>query len=433
MEDTKMRNTHLCMIAGCTAILTTLAAPAPAQTVTDAALTVQSVITAGTIASPTAMAFLSASDILVTEKNTGQVRRITSGTVQASPVLNLAVANNSERGLLGMALHPDFPTDNRVYLYYTSAASDGGAAIDNRVGIFTWDGTALTSTGTFLALPVTSGPNHDGGVILFGPPAVAAAQQKLFIVIGDLNRDNQLENFSAGAAPDDTACVLRVNQDLSTPTGADKGPFYDVAGGNASLERLYAYGVRNCFGMDFDPATGALWDTENGAAAYDEVNRLDSAANSGWQRVTGAAVARQLRGRAGSGAVFGHRHLQRPGVLRGSTPSRPTGIHFMRGAGLGAAYDGDCFVGDSNNGRLYKFEMNGPRDGFVLSGDVADLVYDPTDTLSLIQFGSAFGAITDIETGPDGWLYVASIGNSALYRILPLSAVPVAVSAWQLD
>ena len=68
--------------------------------------------------------------------------------------------------------------------------------------------------------------------------------------------------------------------------------------------------------------------------------------------------------------------------------------------------------------------MNGPRDGFTLSGDVADLGFDPTDTLSLIQFGSAFGAVTDIETGPDGWLYVASIGNSALYRILPVSAVP---------
>jgi aldose sugar dehydrogenase len=416
----------------CAVALTALTVPADAQTVTDTTLTVQSVITAGTIAAPTAMAFLSASDILVAEKNTGQVRRITSGTVQASPVLNLAVANNSERGLLGMALHPSFPTDNRVYLYYTRAATDGGAALDHRVESFNWNGTALTSTGSFLTLPVTSGPNHDGGIILFGPPTVPAAQQKLFIVIGDLNRDNQLENFAAGAVPDDTACVLRVNQDLSTPTGAEKGPFYDVAGGNASLERLYAYGVRNSFGMDFDPVTGALWDTENGAAAYDEINRLDPAANSGWQRVMGPLARGNFEGAPGLVQFSGIGTYSDPEFSWLNTVA-PTGIHFMRGAGLGAAYNGDCFVGDSNNGRLYKFELNAPRDGFVLSGDVADLVFDPTDTLSLIQFGSAFGAVTDIETGPDGWLYVASIGNNALYRILPLSAVPVALSGWELD
>ena len=148
-------------------------------------------------------------------------------------------------------------------------------------------------------LPVTSGPNHDGGIILFGPPTVAAAQQKLFVVIGDLNRDNQLENFAAGAAPDDTACILRVNPDFTTPTGAEKGPFFDVAGGNASLERLYAYGVRNSFGMDFDPATGALWNTENGAAAYDEINRVDSAFNSGWQRVMGPLSRGNFEGAPG--------------------------------------------------------------------------------------------------------------------------------------
>jgi glucose/arabinose dehydrogenase len=415
--------------AVCAAALSALTVPVGAQSVTDGALTVESVITAGSIAAPTAMAFLSASDILVTEKNTGQVRRITSGTVQASPVLNLAVANNSERGLLGIALHPDFPTDNRVYLYYTRAATDGGAALDHRVESFAWNGTSLTSTGSFLTLPVTSGPNHDGGIILFGPPTVAAAQRKLFIVIGDLNRDNQLENFAAGAAADDTACILRVNPDFTTPTGTEKGPFFDVAGGNASLERLYAYGVRNSFGMDFDPSTGALWDTENGAAAYDEVNRVDPAFNSGWQRVMGPLSRGNFEGAPGLVQFGGVGTYTDPKFSWLNTVA-PTGIHFMLGPGIGAAYDGDCFVGDSNNGRLYKFEMNASRDGFVLSGDVADLVFDPTDTLSLIQFGSSFGAVTDIETGPDGYLYVASIGNNTVYRVKPL---PVAsVGEWGL-
>ncbi len=412
------------------AAMMSVACTGMAQTVTDASLTVESVITSGTISAPTALAFLSANDILVCEKNTGQVRRVLNGTAQASAVLDLAVANNSERGLLGMVLDPQFSTNSFVYLYYSRAASDGGTAIDHRVERYTWNGTSLASPATVLTLPVTPGPNHDGGVITFGPPTVSAAQQKLFVVIGDLNRDNQLENWTTGSvvggglAPDDTAAILRVNADGSSPSGAEKGPFYDlgVATGNASLTRLYAYGVRNSFGMDFDPQTGALWDTENGATQYDEVNRVDPGFNSGWQRLMGPQSRNNLEGSPGIVNLGGLGVYSDPEFSWLNTVA-PTGIHFMRGNGIGASYNGDCFVGDSNNGRLYKFEMNLARDGFALTGDVADLVFDPTDTISLIQFGQAFGAVTDIETGPDGRLYVASIGNSRIYRIRPLSRV----------
>ncbi len=73
--------------------------------------------------------------------------------------------------------------------------------------------------------------------------------------------------------------------------------------------------------------------------------------------------------------------------------------------------------------------LNGARDGFVLSGNVADQVFDPTDTLSLIQFGSGFGAVTDIETGPDNAVYVLSLTNATIYR---LSSTVSNVGGWQL-
>ena len=415
--------------------LALLPVAAPAQTVTDPALTVESALTGGPISAPTAMAFIAANDILVTEKATGRVRRVLNGALQAGWVLDLAVANNSERGLLGMALDPEFATNGHMFLYYTRAASDGGTALDHRIDRFTWDGSALVSQQNLLVLPATPGPNHDGGVILFGPPTAPPAQQKLFAVIGDLNRSNQLENWTTGSvvggglAPDDTAAILRVNRDGTSPSGAEKGPFFDLgtAVGNASLTRLYAYGVRNSFGMDFDPQTGVLWNTENGAAQYDEINRVQPGFNSGWRRVMGPLARGNFEGAPGL-VDFGGAGIYADPVFSWVNPVAPTAIHFVRGNGIGAQHNGHALVGDSNNGRLYRFEVNGTRDGFALSGDVADGVFDPTDTLSLIQFGSGFGAVTGITTGPDGFVYVLSIANGTIYRIRPTVS---GVGAWR--
>ena len=279
-------------------------------------------------------------------------------------------------------------------------------------------------------LPATTGPNHNGGVITVGPPTVSAAQQKLFAIIGDLNRNNQTSNWAAGAVPDDSASIVRINRDGSIPSGADKGPFYDagVTASNPSLQRLYAYGVRNSFGMDFDPQTGVLWDTENGASQYDEINRALPGFNSGWENIMGPLSRNNLEGAPGRVQLGATDTYADPAFSWVNTVA-PTALHFVRSNGLGASYNGRMLVGDSNNGRLYKFELNGARDGFVLSGNVADKVFDPTDTLSLIQFGSGFGAVTDIETGPDTFVYVLSLTNGTIYR---LRSTISNVADWQL-
>lgn len=400
------------------------AAPAMAQTVSDPELVVESLTDLGALSLPTNMVFIGSNDILVNEKNSGQVRRVTNGVVQPTPVLDLPVNSSSERGLLGAALHPQFAANNLVYLYYTAAASDGATPIANRVSRFTWTGSVLQNEQVIIDLPVLPGPNHDGGIITFGPPTAAPADQKLFIIIGDLNRNNQTENYATGAPPDNTAVVVRVNSDGSIPTGDERGPFFDVANGNTSLETMYAYGIRNSYGMDFDPVTGALWDTENGPQNNDEINRVDPAFNSGWERVMG--------GTATPPATL----VQFGGVGTYSNPEftwqsvvAPTAIHFYRSTALGAQYQHDAFVGCNNNGKLYRFDLNQDRTALALTGDLSDTVLNIGESDASIVFGQDFGATVDIRTGPDGNLYVLSLTHGTIYRI---SSTVTAAEKWNL-
>jgi len=260
------------------ALSLTLSVRVSAQTVKDPALKVQEYATG--LSAPVNMAFLGTDDILILQKDDGRVRRVIGGVVQPGQVLDLNVDNSSERGLLGIALHPQFPATPLVYLYFTESSTSGDttgspAPLANRVASFTWNGTSLVNRAPILDLPVSPGPNHDGGIIRFGPDG------KLYVVIGDLNRDGQLQNFPAGAAPDNTSVILRINADGSTPTD---NPFFNQGG---NLSRYFAYGIRNSFGMAFDPITDDLWMSENGPNSYDEIIVVRPGFNSGWEQIQG--------------------------------------------------------------------------------------------------------------------------------------------------
>jgi aldose sugar dehydrogenase len=248
------------------------------QTFNDAKLHVREV--ASGLVEPTVMAFIGPGDILVLQKGDGRVRRVINEVLQPGEVVDVAVDNASERGLLGIAIHPNFPTIPFIYLYFTqsSTSSDTPGSpgpLANRVYRYTWDGSALVNPALILDLPVISGPNHDGGTMTFG------SDGKLYVVIGDLNRDGQLQNFSTGPGPDNTGVIFRVNDDGSVPSD---NPFLSQGG---NLAKYYAYGVRNSFGLAFDPITGELWDTENGPDSYDEINLVLPGFNSGWEQIMG--------------------------------------------------------------------------------------------------------------------------------------------------
>jgi len=396
-----MMRCYLLLVALCFSYSSALAVP----TVNDPNLTVTQLV-AG-LNAPTTMAFIGAGDILVLQKNNGQVRRVVSGILQGGSVLDVNVDNDSERGLLGIALHPDFPNTPSVYLYFTESTSTTGdttgSPAANRVVRYTWDGSALINRQPIIDLPVTPGPNHDGGVIIFGPDG------KLYVVIGDLNRNGQLQNNSGGAAPDDTSVILRLNDDGSTP---GDNPF----SGSAGFEKYFAYGIRNSFGMAFDPVSGKLWITHNGPSSFDEIDLVGAGFNSGWNKIMGPDSL-DPENQSDLFQIPGS-HYADPKFSWRNTVG-PTGIAFFDSTALGAQYENDVFVGDVNNGNLYLFPLNGARDGFVLSGALADLVADGSGELNQVIFGTGFAGITDVKVGPDGFLYVVSIGGGAIYVVRP--------------
>ena len=374
-----------------------------AQTLVDPNLRITELV--GGLSQPTAMAFIGPHDLLVLQKGDGRVRRVTNGVLQTGAVLDVNVDNASERGLLGIAVHPDFSTTSLVYVYYTesSAPSDtSGSPLANRVYRYTWNGAALLNPQLILDLPVTPGPSHDGGAMAFGPDG------KLYIVIGDLNRNGQLQNFSGGASPDNTSVIFRINDDGSAP---NDNPFSS----QAELAKYYAYGIRNSFGLAFDPVTGDLWDTENGLDAYDEINLVRPGFNSGWERIMGPAI----RDSEGTSDL-----VQFPGSVYTDpkfswfSPVGPTGIAFLNSSQLGTPYQNDIFVGDINNGNLYHFKPDSTRNGLLFqNAALGDLVADDSNELQELVFGTRFGGITDLKVGPDGLLYVLSFVQGKIFVI----------------
>jgi glucose/arabinose dehydrogenase len=187
------------------------------------------------------------------------------------------------------------------------------------------------------------------------------------------------------------------------------------------LSKYYAYGIRNSFGLAFDPVSGKLWDTENGPASNDEINVVEPGFNSGWQTVQGPI---ERTGKTADSLVqFKGSHYHDP-AFTWATPPAVTDIEFLKSTKLGEKYANNIFVGDYVNGNLYFFTVNSERNGLVLDGNgLQDLVADNPAEVSQVTFGTGFKGITDIETGPDGYLYVLTYGGN-IYRIAPSAAAP---------
>jgi aldose sugar dehydrogenase len=303
---------------------------------------------------------------------------------------------------------PD-PDDNGrdIFLYYTESAGDEGEGeLKNRVYKYTCNDQTLENPTLILDLPAIPGPNHDGRKLTIGP------DNYLYGVIGDLNHDGMLQNFPNGPPPDDIGVLFRINPIDGTP--APDNPFStDHAD---PLSKYFAYGVRNSFGIAFDPVTNVLWNTENGPASNDEINIVKPGFNSGWQTIMGPISS---SGNTEEELVnFEGSHYADPILTWLDSPAL-TDIEFLNSTNLDESYSNNVFVGDNNNGNLYYFEMNPERNGFLLD-TVPDLVIDNKEEQSSVVFGSGFGGITDLVTGPDdGLLYILSHDNGIIYRVTP--------------
>ena len=381
--------------------------------------------------SPTGMAFIDNDNILVLEKG-GQVRLVSNGILQDRPVLQLSVDTESERGLLGIAIMNGTKTGNDpsttnlisnnnsnnkiVFLYYTES---NGADLRNRVYKYNWNTQTQTliNPTLILDLPALPGPNHDGGKVAIGP------DNYLYAVIGDLNHRGKLQNIIDGPAPDDTSVIFRVSP--YDGSAAMDNPF--INNPTIEIHKYYAYGIRNSFGITFDPMTGNLWQTENGPGAYDEVNVVKRGFNSGWIELMGPQSRNTDIDSPNGLFYYPGSHYADP-IFSWKNPVAVTGIEFMKSSVLGQKYRNNVFVGDYNNGNLYYFEVNSTRTGIKLDSSqeekvgLSSFVVDNDNQLSTVTFGTGFGAISDIKIGPkNGFLYVLSNNDGIIYRIVPSS------------
>jgi glucose/arabinose dehydrogenase len=256
------------------------------------------------------------------------------------------------------------------------------------------------------------GPGHNGQKILIGP------DNNIYITVGDVGYKSQTENFPNNPNTNGTGGILRITQD-GKPVGTG------IIGNKLPLNLYYAYGIRNSLGIDFDPVTGSLWDTENGDNCCDEINLVKSGFNSGWRQVQGfwevnGTTYGKLVQNPTTLVDFGGKGKYSPPKFTWLNTSGPTAIKFLNSDKLGKQYQNDMFVADYHGGNIYHFKLNQNRTGLVLNGTLADKIVNNPQELQSIKFVEGMGAITDLQVSPyDGYLYAVSYSQGKIYRIVP--------------
>jgi glucose/arabinose dehydrogenase/intracellular septation protein A len=356
---------------------------------------------------PSSMAFLGPDDILVLEKDEGTVRRIVNGTMLPEPVLDVDVANLVERGMVGIAVAKDH---NYVFLYYTESDSDGkdarqGAApLGDRLYRYEFVNGKLTNPKLLLDIDASRGASHNGGKLLIGP------DNYIYLVVGDMAGHKTLtQNYKNSSEITESSVIFRITQD-----GQSAGPILSRA---EPANKYYAYGIRNSYGMDFDPVTGKLWDTENGPNYGDEINLVEPGFNSGWKKVQGVWRLSD-QGRPGETVPNPTDLVTFNGTGRYSPPEYIwndsvglTALKFLNSDIYGKEYQNDLFIADFGHGNVYHFDMNQNRTKLLTinGSSIEDSMVGEDNDLEESVFTRAPGGITDMEVGPDGYLYIVSL------------------------
>jgi len=409
---------------------------------------------------PTTMAFLGQDDFLILEKS-GTVKRVTNGVVLDKPLLQVDVNVKDERGLLGIAVNqknenyngtfiPNKDIPHNVFLYYITCK---GKNIDCENQIYRYDldnkNNVLINPKLLLSVPSFPDPAHIGGIIDIGP------DNNLYFTVGNFENTipdkpykTKTQNFEDGKPVDGRAGILRITQD-GKPVGTE-----GIIGNEYPLNLYYAYGVKNSFGIDFDPVTGKLWLTENGPKYGDEINLAEPGFNSGSDKIFGIwkvndegkklKIGNKEQGKGeqeeGGGGEFvtvagdnpedlvyfnGKGHY-RPPEFTWDKSVAPTALLFLNSDKLGSAYKNDMFIGSVDSGRLFHFDLNENRTGLLLKGVLEDKIATDSTEYGDILFAEGFSIITDVKEGPDGYLYVVSGLKQSktekpgtVYRIVP--------------
>jgi glucose/arabinose dehydrogenase len=362
---------------------------------------------------PTSMAFLGQNDILVLENQKSTVQRIVNGDMLARPLLTVSVSKDVDKCMCGIAIDNYNSSSKYVFLYYTEA--DGKKPPGDRLYRYQWINDSLLSPKLLIDIPATANHSqrHAGGAILIDPKN----KSTLYLATGDDNghHGTLAQNVINGKPVDGTGGILRMTVD-GKPTQPN-----GILGNSYPLNLYYAYGIRNSYGLDIDPLTGSLWDTENGPDYGDEINLVAPGFNSGSDKIYGFAP----RGYSVDNLVnFGGKGKYSDPEFEWGNSLGPTAIKFLRSDKLGTNYQNDMFVADVIYGRIYHFDLNDARTELILKGPLADKRSD-TDREGELQdiiFVTIPGGVTDLKISPyDGYLYLVAYGQGKIFRIVPSS------------
>ncbi len=375
---------------------------------------------------PSNMEFLKQNDFLILSIDQGKIFRVINNVLIDKPLLDVNVGTSSNRGLLGIV--SSNPTHNGLYvfIYYTESNKDGDdedkniPPIGNRLYRYHLSDNKLIEPKLLLDLPVLPGPRHNGGILDIGPDA------NIYLTFGDVDGtfkgsafETLAQNYPLGKFPDGRGSIIYLTQNGTTVS--DKG----ILGNLGILAYYYAYGIRNSYGIDWDPITNYLWDTENGPNYGDEINLVRPGFNSGWAKVQGFWAPKQedigMEFKDYNKLVnFTGNGIYREPEFVWLKPVAPTAIKFFTSENFGEDYKNDIFVSDANTGSIYHFDLDQERTHLKLSGLLSDKIANNYDELNNVIFAGGFARITDMEVGPDGNLYVLSTENNKtfLYKII---------------
>ncbi len=331
-------------------------------------------------AEPSALAFAADGRVFYAERLTGQLRAIVDGVLLDTPIATVPANIAGDRGLLGVAVHPNFAQNNRVYVFYsrsdTGRISDlPNAIIDHRVVYFELAGNRAAGGEVFVAsIPAQDGTKRVGGRLAF------LADGTLLVGVGDQEGGAVAQDASVLAGK-----VLRYNDDGSIPSD---NPTADSP--------ILASGVRFARGLGVDPLSRDGFVTDQNQNGLHELNRVRSGTNLGWPEVAGIAkTAAQLQFAADNPSYAD------PVFVTGSTLPDVVGGTFNPSNRYGSENRNQFFYGESSNRRVVVLRLNAER--LSTSTEI---------------FASGFPSeITDVQFTPAGTLYVAT--RTTILRIAP--------------
>lgn len=313
---------------------------------------------------PTTMEFTPDGRIFVAEKG-GNLRVVKDGSLNAQSFLQVSVKTDGERGLLGVAVDPEFNTNKYVYIYYTDSARSVNRVVRYTADASNPDIAAAGSESVILDNIPSQAGYHNGGALHFGTDG------KLYIAVGEGHSPSNSQSLNTIAGK-----LLRINKDGTIP---EDNPFYQSASG--ANRAIWAYGLRNPFTFAINKENGKIFVNDVGGGSFEEVNDIQKGGNYGWPTCEGVC----------------NRGFINPIHAYGRSVGRAiTGGVFYTGGNYPPEYRGNYFFADYLGNWIKRL--------------------NPANN-QVINFVTGLNSPVDLRVGGNGQIYYLSYSRGAVYRI----------------